>query len=251
MGMPPLKLRQINLGQEIQGMCVNSMELQRHLSAFPLFSEMSQPVRESVAQGCTLRRLDRGAVVFRVGEPCEAFHFVVTGQVKLFVASAAGLEKTIELVGPGKSFAKAMLFASEPYMLNAHTLCETLLMTVSKQAVFHEIARDPRFSMQLLSGISRGLHQLVEDVTSYSLHNGMQRLIGYLLQDVDLAQAGTGDPVTVSLPVSKAAIASRLSLTPEYFSRVLHQLESERLIDINRREIRILDAHRLAGYGAH
>ena len=31
--------------------------------------------------------------------------------------------------------------------------------------------------------------------------------------------------VTVSLPASKATIASRLSLTPEYFSRVLRELE--------------------------
>jgi CRP/FNR family transcriptional regulator, dissimilatory nitrate respiration regulator len=53
---------------------------------------------------------------------------------------------------------------------------------------------------------------------------------------------------TVSLPVSKATIASRLSLTPEYFSRVLHELEAHGLIEIDRRDIRILDAKRLSGY---
>jgi CRP/FNR family transcriptional regulator, dissimilatory nitrate respiration regulator len=39
-----------------------------------------------------------------------------------------------------------------------------------------------------------------------------------------------------------------LSLTPEYFSRVLHELEADGLIEIQRREIRILDAQRLAQY---
>ncbi len=56
--------------------------------------------------------------------------------------------------------------------------------------------------------------------------------------------------MTVSLLVSKATIASRLSLTPEYFSRVLHELEAEHLIEIDKREIRILDVQRLAGYGS-
>jgi CRP-like cAMP-binding protein len=79
----------------------------------------------------------------------------------------------------------------------------------------------------------------------------MQRLIGYLLRDVELEHDGDFGVVTVSLPVSKATIASRLSLTPEYFSRVLHQLESEGLIEIDRREIRILDVRRLASYGSH
>ena len=35
-------------------------------------------------------RLARGQDVFRVGEPCEEFHVVVTGQVKLFGLSPAG-----------------------------------------------------------------------------------------------------------------------------------------------------------------
>jgi len=51
---------------------------------------------------------------------------------------------------------------------------------------------------------------------------------------------------TVSLPASKATISSRLSLTPEYFSRVLHELETQGLIEIDGRNIRILDARRLA-----
>jgi CRP-like cAMP-binding protein len=50
--------------------------------------------------------------------------------------------------------------------------------------------------------------------------------------------------VTVSLPVSKATIASRLSLTPEYFSRVLHELEAAGLVRIDKRDVHILDVQR-------
>ena len=75
--------------------------------------------------------------------------------------------------------------------------------------------------------------------------------MGYLLRDVCLDEGTDPGVVTVALPVSKAIIASRLSLTPEYFSRVLHQLESEGLIEIKRCEIRLLDVARLARYGTH
>ena len=136
-------------------------------------------------------------------------------------------------------------------MLNAQTLTDTMLMSVSKQAVFGEIERDPRFSMHMLAGISRRLHGLLRDVEGYALHSGMQRLIGYLLRDFDDEITDDMGTITVSLPVSKATIASRLSLTPEYFSRVLHELEAERLIEIDKREIRILDVRRLASYGCH
>ena len=230
---------------------VERFDMPRHLGTLPMFSNLSTPERENIARGCRLRRFARGNMVFRAGEQCESFHFVVTGQVKLFVASATGVEKIIELIGPGHSFAEAMMFLPKPYMLNAQTLTDTMIMTVSKQAVFSEIERDPRFSMHMLSGISHWLHRLLLDVEGYTLHSGMQRLIGYLLRDVELEHEGDFGIVTVSLPVSKATIASRLSLTPEYFSRVLHQLESEGLIEIDRREIRILDVRRLASYGSH
>jgi CRP-like cAMP-binding protein len=102
----------------------------------------------------------------------------------------------------------------------------------------------------MLAGISRRLHGLVHDVEAYALHSGVQRVIGFLLRDQVAEDCVSGEVLTVSLPVSKATVASRLSLTPEYFSRVLHELESAHLIEVDKRDIRILDAQRLARYPA-
>ena len=54
----------------------------------------------------------------------------------------------------------------------------------------------------------------------------------------------------MSLPASKATIALRLSMTPEYFSRVLHQLESEGLIRIDKRAIGIASPECLRTYSS-
>ncbi|MFM2346159.1 MAG: hypothetical protein RL654_912 [Pseudomonadota bacterium] len=222
-----------------------SFDLPRYLSVLPLFQEMTPPELQRLAEGCRLRRLQRGDTVFRVGEPCEEFHVAVTGQVKLFAISPAGQEKVIELIGPGQSFAEALMFTGKPYIINAQTLSDALVLSVGKETVFGEVHRDPRFALRMLAGISRRLHGLVHDVQAYALHNGMQRVIGYLLRDLDDAPGAPGEH-RVSLPVSKATIASRLSMTPEYFSRVLHELEAEGLIEMDRREIHIPDTGRLA-----
>ncbi|RQH04879.1 Crp/Fnr family transcriptional regulator [Paraburkholderia dinghuensis] len=220
-------------------------DVPRYLSVLPLFLEMTPPELERLARGCRLRRLGRGDTVFRVGEPCNEFHVVVTGQVKLFGLSPQGGEKVIELVGPGQSFAEALMFTGQRYIINAQALTCSLLLTVDKQAVQHEIERDGRFALRMLAGISRRLHGLVRDVQSYALHTGTQRVIGFLL-------GGAADPpppsFSVALPASKATVASRLSVTPEYFSRVLHGLVNAGLIEVNKREIRILNSKRLAAH---
>lgn len=230
-------------------MNVEEFNIARFLAVLPLFSDLSPAELNRVAQGSQMRRMVRGDTVFRFGEPCEEFHVVVSGQVKLFATSSAGQEKVIDLVGPGHSFAEAMMFTGTPYILSAQALTSTLLLCVGKQCILAEIERDPRFSLRMLAGISRRLHGLVQDIESGALKSGIQRVIGYLLRELHVGEAPIGEVLTVSLPVSKATIASRLSLTPEYFSKVLRELETEGLIEIDRRDIRIVDAQRLAGYG--
>lgn len=229
-------------------MDMRAFDVPRYLSVLPLFSDLSPAERERLAQGCSMRRLSRGDLVFRVGEPCEEFHVTVLGQIKLFAISPAGQEKVIELVGPGHSFAEALMFTGRPYIVNAQALTDSLVLSVGKAAVVKEIEADARFAMRMLAGISRRLHGLVHDVQAYALHSGMQRVIGYLLRDQEVEDCATGEVITVSLPVSKGTIASRLSLTPEYFSRVLHELEAAGLIEIDKRDIRILDVKRLSRY---
>jgi CRP/FNR family transcriptional regulator, dissimilatory nitrate respiration regulator len=220
-------------------------DLPRFLSVLPLFQALHDDEIARIAEGSLARRFPRGDLVFRVGEPCNAFHVVATGQVKLFMVSPAGQEKVLEIISPGHSFAEALMFMGQPTIVSAQALADSLIVSIGKDVVEREMLAEPRLAMRMLAGLSRRLHGLVKDVEAYALQSGVQRVIGYLLRGQD---RDDDDAVTVSLPVSKATIASRLSLTPEYFSRVLHDLEDGGLIEVDKRAIRILDVQKLAAY---
>lgn len=223
-------------------------DVPRYLSLLPLFGALDAQEMARLASGCQLQRFERGAMVFRQGDACAGFHVVVTGQVKLSVLSPTGQEKVIELIAPGYSFGEALMFLGKPYVVSAQTLSDALLLVVGREAVLEELQRDPRFALRMLAGLSRRLHGLVNDVQAYALQSGAQRVIGYLLRDQEAREGSDGAALTVSLPVSKATLASRLSLTPEYFSRVLRELEAQQLIEVDRRDIHIRDVQRLAAY---
>ena len=230
-------------------MDLEKFNLPRYLATLPLFSNMRDEELQRLATGCQLRRVERGKVIFRTGDPCHEFHVNVLGQVKLFVISPTGTEKVVELVGPGNSFAEAVMFMGVPYVLSAQTLTDSLILSIEKDVVLREIGASPEFALRMLAGLSRRLHGLIKDVEAYALHSGVQRVIGYLLGDDNLDETeNASQAITVSLPVSKAAIASRLSLTPEYFSRVLNELETAGLIHVDKRDIHISDTARLANY---
>jgi CRP-like cAMP-binding protein len=60
-----------------------------------------------------------------------------------------------------------------------------------------------------------------------------------------------GDPrgmpgrTVITLAAAKAAIASQLNLTPERFSRLLHDLADAGLVHVEGRKITVPDVHRL------
>ena len=133
-------------------------------------------------------------------------------------------------------------------ILGVLTLCEAgqVELMTSDTLVF-ELERNPQFARRMLGGLSRRLHGLVSDVEAYSLRSGAQRVIGYLLRDlrVQTSQDNVGE---VTLPIGKGVIASRLNLTPQHFSRILHELSVQGLIVVEGRKVHIVDLERLRAF---
>ncbi|MFP5390392.1 MAG: Crp/Fnr family transcriptional regulator [Gammaproteobacteria bacterium] len=224
-------------------MLTSKIETQQFLRRLPLFSSCSDEELQLIAAGTTEHHLDRGTPIFSRGDPCRGFHIVIYGQVKLGFVSAQGAEKIVEIIGPGMSFGEALMFMEKPYIVNATTLADTMLLHIARDVVFSELDRSPAFARRMLAGMSRRLHGLISDVESYSLRSGSQRVVGYLLKDEP-----DGDGAQVVLTVSKRLVASRLNLTPEYFSRVLHDMAERGLIAIDGRQITIHDLEGLRAY---
>lgn len=223
------------------------IKTQAFLANVPLFNELAAAEIDRIAAGTTELHVPRGEVLLNKGDPCVGFHLVIYGQIKLAFVSQQGSEKVVEIVGPGFSFGEALMFMEKPYVVMAQALSDSLLLHVSREAVFAELERDPKFARKMLAGLSRRLHGLIGDVESYSLQSGIQRVIGYLLrQDED--QAAASAAYVVVLPSSKAVVASRLNLTPEHFSRILHDLVDAGLISVDGREVSILDVAKLRAY---
>jgi CRP-like cAMP-binding protein len=224
----------------------SDIPVEQFLASLPLFCDLTPEELARVAAGTRRLFCEKGDSLFTRGDRCEGFHVILYGQVKLFVTSPQGSEKVIEIMGPGLSFGEAILFMDMPYVVSAQALRDSLLLHVSRSVVFDEIERDPRFARRLLAGMSRKLHQLVHDVEAYSLRSGLERVIGYLLRED--TEAGSR-ALRVTLPANKMIVASRLNLTPEYFSRILHDLEAEGLVVLEGGTITVPDVEKLRTHG--
>ena len=220
------------------------IKIQAFLANLPMFSDMSREELDRIAAATVPIYAEKGQSIVQCGDPCTGFHLVVYGQVKLGFTSSQGVEKVVDIVRPGQSFGEALLFLDKPYMVFAQALADAMLLHIAKHVMLEELSRDPYFARRLLSGLARRVHGLIRDVEAYSLRSGQERVIGYLLADA-ADVSFNGKPVEVHLTPGKSVIASRLNMTPEHFSRILHDLSEAGLIEVNGRSVRIPDLERL------
>lgn len=225
-------------------MATTAVRTEEFLARLPLFSGLNAGELAMLAAGTTEHHLERGQMLFHRGEPCTGFHAVVFGQIKLMLVSPMGVEKVVRVIEAGDSFGEALMFLDKPYIVSAQALSDSLVLHVGKAALVSELDRRPQLARKMLAGLSQRLHNLMSDVEAYSLRSGTQRVIGYFLQGGE----SLNDGHQFRLQTSKTVIASRLNLTPEHFSRILHDLVDHGLIAVKGRDITLLDVKALSTY---
>ncbi len=214
------------------------INVEEYLKQLALFEGLAPEEITRIARSTQQIYAEKGEILFQKGDPCNGFHILVKGQIKLGFTSSQGNEKVVEVVHPGQSFGEALMFTEKPYIVFAQTLHPSHLLHVSKTVIFREIDGDPRISRKMLASMAMRLHQLMTDVEAYSLQSAKQRIIGYLIRELHESQLNATD-VVLELPVTKGVIASRLNLTQEHFSRILHDLTERGLILVEGKSIRI------------
>jgi CRP-like cAMP-binding protein len=226
---------------------MNGGDIMRHktdlgalLAHQPLFRSLDADQLAVMTAAAQKISIDKNDFVFHRGDPCNGLHVVAVGNIKLAVPAANGQQKVIDFFGPGDAFGEAFMFLDKPYMVEAQALDDSLLIWIDKQDINAAIDRDPLFARRMLAGLSLRLHTLVKDIETVNLQNAMQRVVAYLLN-----QPREGDEIR--FPFNKSLIASKLGLTPETLSRLLHQLVDGGLIEVSGKRVQIIDLAALEG----
>lgn len=215
---------------------------QAFLAALPMFKALDEATLARLAASTTARRLARGERLFSKGDAATAMYVVVHGEIRLIARSPVRGERLTGVVGAGRSFGEPVMFLERPALVDAEAAGDALVLQLPKEAVFAEIERSPRLARRIVASLSQRIESLVHELERQALGSGRARLIDYLVRRAGRHRG----PQLVTLPATKAAIASQLNLTPEHFSRLLHELVAAGLLQVEGRRINVPDVERLA-----
>jgi CRP-like cAMP-binding protein len=212
------------------------------LTTSHLFSALSEIQLARIRRHCHITDMVEGESLFFQGDNANSFYLVLSGRIKLYRVSPEGKEKVVEIMETAATFAEALMFMDEPhYPVTATAIAPSRVIVINGRE-FKAMLRESVDSCFLLMGnMSFRLHGLIREIDTLSLDTGTVRTVAYLLH-----QAPT-DADGFELKVAKSVIASRLSVKPETFSRILKNLHERDIVSIDGRNVTIHDRNAMMG----
>jgi len=207
------------------------------ISHCPLFAGLPEDQLDSVRDIIIEKEYGKGETIFSEGDDGIGFYLVSQGMVKIYKVSFEGKEHILHIFGPGEVFGEVPVFTGKVYPANAEAIKKSQFLFFSRETFINLVTKNPSISLNMLAVLSMRLRQFTAQIENLSLKEVPGRIASYLI----LLSKEQQNTASVKLSISKGQLASLLGTIPETMSRILGKMGSMNLIEVNGREIRLLD----------
>ncbi len=210
-----------------QPRCIEGSGLFRDFQAEEL-NRLHDWIRQGVFQA--------GHVFYRPGEPGEVLFIIKSGAAQLYRMSPDGQKFVFAHLMAQSFFGEMSFLGQRMQECFAEAVEDAEICILTEANLVRLISEYPRFAIRLVEAMGNRLLQAERQLADLALQGLTPRLATFLLKEAK-------DGVVQGL--SHQEIGERLGVYRETTTYALNELKSAGIIEIGRKQIRILDAQRL------
>ena len=133
----------------------------------PVFGQLAPDQIEHLCSYAQTRRINRGATIFKKGDPGNSLFAIAAGTVKIDVPSPGGRDAVFNLVQEGEILGEIALLDGQPRTADATAMTDCVLIVIDRRDFVPFVTARPEIAMKLievLCGRLRHTSQQIEDV---------------------------------------------------------------------------------------
>ena len=222
-------------------MARSSLSAKQILKSTSLFAGLDDAELNALSARSGVRAYEKGELLFSEDEPCAGLYVVVSGRIRIFKTSLSGREHVLALEGPGSSIAELPVFDGGNYPASASAVEDAEALFISRPDLRAICLEHPEVSLKMLQVVGSRLRRLVGIIEELSFTTVRHRLISWLLRTARAEGRTTDRGLAFSLSASHQDLASQIGTVRELVSRNLARLQAQSFIEMNGREVTILD----------
>ncbi|MFT5193024.1 MAG: CRP-like cAMP-binding protein [Cellvibrionaceae bacterium] len=205
------------------------------LKASAFFCSMDEASLTTMAERAKQTNYQAGELIFDEGEPSKGLYWLESGTIKAVKYSQAGKEQILHFIKPGQTFNEVGAFTTRPNPASVVALEEVKAWCIPREAIKERIYADPGFAQMIIDVLSDRLRHSVMLIEDLSLRPVVSRVARLILDE--------SDDGTLFRPTwyTQYELASRLGTVADVVQRSLRKLEADNLIEVERKQIQILN----------
>lgn len=213
----------------------------KEIEKLPFFQGIKKDQLEEILQNSQLTNYKKNKILFLEQEKVKKFYIILNGSIKLTVNDAQGNEAILKMIDDGIICDLFM----DNFSFSAKAVKDSQILTFPIDIFKKFIGNNFILLKNLLEESSNYNRELLSQLSILKIADGKQKVGQFLLKNSFNDGTKTNEFI---LEYSKSEIASYLGIRLETFSRLLHQLENEGEIIIEKNKIVLTNEKSLCGY---
>jgi CRP-like cAMP-binding protein len=196
----------------------------------PFFAGLDPARADVLGRQCVRKRFAEGELVLDFDDPSNDVYFIVIGDVRVLVRTAAGKEMILGDFGAGRFFGEMAAIDGAPRSANVTALTNAEILVVPPGAFREIVLHSPDISERLLRLLTARVRELNVRLFERSVLDLRHRLYAELLR-LSSPRKGHEGQAIISPPPFQHDLAARIGCRREQVSRELGAMMEEGLAE--------------------
>lgn len=211
---------------------------QKVLAGCSLFRGLSAPVIAALVARAHIRSFSKGDVIFTMGSEGDCLMAVLSGTVRIEIASIAGRDMLLALLNAGEIFGEIAVLDGRERTADAvaHTACT--LAVLDRRDILAMLEREPAAWLSIVEILCGRLRNTDQQIVEVAFLDLPARLASALLR---ISQRPDDTEALAPVTLSQRALGEMVGASRESVNKCLSQWQRARLIRIQGADIRIMN----------
>lgn len=211
-----------------------------HLSNIEIFQDLTTSELEEMDRQITMSTCEPGKIFYMPEDSGEVLFLLKKGRVQLYRISPSGKKLVVATLGPGTIFGEMSLVGQGMHNTFAESVDECLLCVMSRADVERLMREKPKVAFRFVESLGDRVTQLESRLEEIAFKSIPARLASLLLRLAD--EQGDG---TLVKGYTHQDLGEMLGTYRETITQTLNDFKAGGLVEISRKQVKILDREQL------
>lgn len=209
-----------------------------------IFSDLSAEEMQQLEDIKSCQVVKKGKLLFNEGAYPRGLYCVQTGKIKISQTGIDGKEQIVHMLNNGDIMGHRAIFGEDKYSCSAIALEDSHVCFLPKTPFYKMVENNSKLALKIAHLLSEELKEAERKITSTAQLPVLTRVAMNLLILKDNYGLEV-DESTINIVIKREDFARIVGTTRETVTRVLYDLQNQKVIELVGKKIKILDLQKL------